>query len=190
MSSEKTVTKEQLLKTIEALEKNPHDKLGILGDVGIVAVGTGLGALGAGAVATAAGATAIPVLTAVGSWAGLTLVAATPIGWVLGTAAAGGAAAYGISRLVKGSGYQEGKTQAMLIQLKERKKEVEAKERASSIQDIDRTQFHIALKEPLKLNLISAEDAQELIEVVEGGFMPLSEAYQHVQDLIAEASGK
>lgn len=188
MSSEKTVTREQLLKTIEELEKNPHDKLGILGDVGIVAVGTGLGALGAGAVATAAGATAIPVLTAVGSWAGLTLVAATPVGWVLGTAAAGGAAAYGISRLVKGSGYTEGKKKAMLIQYKERKKEMEAKERASTIEDTDRTKFHIALKEPLKLNLISAEDAQDLIKAVEGGFIPLSEAYQRVQDLISEVS--
>src|SRR6476646_3969142 len=154
MSSEKTVTKEQLLKTIEKLEKNPHDKLGILGDVGIVAVGTGLGALGAGAVATAAGATAIPVLTTVGAWAGITLVGATPIGWVIGTAAAGGAAAYGISRLVKGSGYTEGKKQAMLIQFKEWQKEIEVKEQASSVQDTDKTQFHIALKEPLKLNLI------------------------------------
>jgi hypothetical protein len=190
MSSEKTVTKEQLLKAIEKLEKNPHDKLGILGDVGVVAVGTGLGALGAGAIATAAGATAIPVLTTVGSWAGITLVAATPIGWVIGTAAAGGAAAYGISRLVKGSGYTEGKTQAILTQLKEQENEIKVKEQASTVEDADKIKFHIALKEPLKLNLISAEDAQELIKAVEEGYMPISEAYQLVEGLIAEISGK
>ena len=39
MFSTKELTKEQILKAIEDLEKNPHDKLGILADIGIGAVG-------------------------------------------------------------------------------------------------------------------------------------------------------
>lgn len=35
MSANKTPTKEQILKAIEQLEKNPHDKLGILAEIGI-----------------------------------------------------------------------------------------------------------------------------------------------------------
>jgi uncharacterized membrane protein YqiK len=57
MSGNKTVTKEQILKAIKQLEKNPNDKMGILGDIGIVGVGAVLGAGAAGTVAAAAGAT-------------------------------------------------------------------------------------------------------------------------------------
>ena len=53
MSKKNEVTKEQLLKAIEKLEKNPHDKLGILADIGIGAVG----AVGAGAAVVAFGGT-------------------------------------------------------------------------------------------------------------------------------------
>jgi hypothetical protein len=184
MFGDKTLTKEQLLKAVEQLEKNPTDKVGILADVGIVGVGAVLGAAGAGTLATAAGATSIPVLTTVGSWVGVTLVGATPIGWVVGTAAAGAAVAYGVSRLVKGSGYDEGKKKQLLTQLRERLKEVEAKERASSVGDSDKTNFHIFLKEPVKLDLISPKQAQDLITAVENGQLSLKEAYEIVQEVI------
>jgi hypothetical protein len=187
MFGDKTLTKEQLLKAIEQLEQNPTDKVGILADVGIVGVGAVLGAAGAGTLATVAGATSIPVLTTVGSWVGVTLVGATPIGWVVGTAAAGAAVAYSVSRLVKGSGYDEGKKKQLLTQSKERLKDVEAKEKASSIKDDDKTQFHIFLKEPLRLNLITPKQAQDLITAVESGQLPLKEAYQLVQDVIESA---
>ena len=39
MSDTKNPTKEQILKAIEKLEKNPHDKIGILSDIGIGVVG-------------------------------------------------------------------------------------------------------------------------------------------------------
>ncbi|HEY9673148.1 MAG TPA: hypothetical protein V6D50_06910 [Chroococcales cyanobacterium] len=187
MFGDRTLTKEQLLKAIEQLERNPTDKLGIFADIGIAGVGAALGVAGAGTLATAAGATSIPVLTTVGSWVGVTLVGATPIGWVVGTAAAGAAVAYGVSRLVKGSGYNEGKTKQLLIQLKERSEEVEAKERTSSIGDEDKTQFHILLKEPVRLDLISPKQAQDLITAVENGQLPLKEAYKLVQDVIESA---
>jgi len=187
MFGDKNLTKEQLLKAIEELQKNPTDKVGILADVGIVGVGAVLGAAGAGTLATAAGATSIPVLTTVGSWVGLTLVGATPVGWLVGTAAAGAAVAYGVSRLVKGSGYDEGKTKQLIVQSKEKLKELEAKERASSVGDNDKTEFHIFLKEPVRLDLISPKQAQDLITTVESGQLPLKEAYELVQEVIEAA---
>lgn len=178
------LTKEQLLKAISQLENNPNDKLRILGDIGIVGVGTGLGIASAGTIAAAAGATSIPVLTTVGSWVGVTLVGATPVGWVVGAAVAGGAAAFGVSRLIKSGSYTEGKQQELLNSLKDRMCEIEAKQRASSIGENDRTQFHIFLKQPLQFGLISADDAQGLITAVESGQMPLNQAYQLVKDII------
>ena len=55
MSANKTPTKEQILKSIEQLEKNPHDKLRILADIGIGVVG----AAGAGAAVAAFGGTSV-----------------------------------------------------------------------------------------------------------------------------------
>lgn len=187
MFGDKNLTKEQLLKAIEELQNNPTDKVGILADVGIAGVGAVLGVAGAGTLATAVGATSIPVLTTVGSWVGLTLVGATPVGWFVGTAAAGAAVAYGVSRLVKGSGYDEGKTKQLIVQSKEKLKELEVKERASSVGDNDKTEFHIFLKEPVRLDLISPKQAQDLITTVESGQLPLKEAYELVQEVIEAA---
>lgn len=181
------LTKEQLLKAINQLEKNPNDKLRILGDVGIVGVGTALGIASAGTIATVAGATSIPVLTTVGSWVGVTIVGATPVGWVVGAAVAGGAAAFGVSRLIKNGSYMEGKQKQLLSILKDKIREIESKERASSIEETDKTQFHIFLREPLNNELISADDAQGLMMAVESGQVPLSQAYQLVKDIIDSA---
>ncbi|NES07112.1 MAG: hypothetical protein F6K22_32515, partial [Okeania sp. SIO2F4] len=170
MSTTKKPNKEQILKAIEQLEKNPNDKLAILGDVGI----TGLGAVGVGAVATVAGATTapIPVLTAL---TGVGMAVGAPLALVAGAAVAGGAAAYGISRLVKGGGYNQGKQQEILKRLQEQKIEIEAKERGYNVGDSDKTNFILLLKEPIRLDLISSEDAQELINAVETGQLPLKE---------------
>lgn len=167
-------TKEQLLKAIEDLEKNPNDNLGFLADIGIGAVG----AAGGGAAASVLGASAI--------FFGLLPVAA-PLGVVVGGAALGGMALVGLKKVLFDGTYMEGKKAEMLNQLKEQLREVEAKERSSHIKDDDKTKFHIFLKDPIMLDLISPQDAQSLINAVQNGQMPLTEAYKLVQNLINSA---
>ena len=77
MSRPSKISKKQLLKVIDELERAPHDRVRILGEVGISTLGIGLGAAAAGTVASIAGATSIPVLTAAAGWVGVTAVAAT-----------------------------------------------------------------------------------------------------------------
>ena len=62
MADKQKFTKEQLIKLIEQIEKNPNDRIGILGDAGV----TVLGAAGAGAAAALLGSTtaSIPLFTA------------------------------------------------------------------------------------------------------------------------------
>lgn len=166
---------------LEQLKKNPKDKIGILGDVGI----TVLGAIGAGGAVAAAGTTvSIPIITAL---TGIGMVVAAPVGMVAGAAVAGGAVAYGVSRLIKSGGFNEGKQKQLLNECEKRLRDIEAKERASSLEDNDKTRFHIFLEEPLKLDLISAEDAQGLIMAVENGQMSLHDAYHYVEDVIKAA---
>ncbi|HEY9609458.1 hypothetical protein [Allocoleopsis sp.] len=174
MFGNKTLTKEQLLKALEELEKNPQNRLGILADIGVGVVG----AAGAGYAASVLGASAI--------FFGLIPVAA-PVAVVAGGAALGGLAFVGIKKMLFDGTYDEGKRDQIRIQLEENLKDIEAKEKASNLGENDKNQFYTFLKEPVKFDLISPEDAQGLINAVESGKMSLKEAYHLVKDVINSA---
>lgn len=174
MSKNQTLTKEQILQAIRDLEKNPNDKVDILANIGIGVVG----AVGAGAAVAAFGGTSILF--------GL-MTLAPPVGLVVGGAALGFAALVGAKKTFFDGTSKDGKKAEMLKQLYEQKKDFEARERASKLGDSDRTKFIVLLKEPIRLNLISPQDAQDLIRSVENGQMPLKEAYQLVENVIKSA---
>lgn len=186
MTTNSKATKEQLLKMIDQLQKNPDDKVRLLGDTGITIVGAGLGAAAAGTVASAAGATSIFGLTTAASWFGVTAVAATPVGWIIGCAAVAGAAAYGVSRLVRDGGLAEGRKQELLQQYHEAANNMAAKERAGSITEKDKTAFIIAIRELIDKDVIAPEEATDLIEHVEQGRIPISQAFSMIESLLAE----
>lgn len=186
MSQHAGITKKQLLKVIDALEASPSDRVRILGDLGITSVGMGLGAAAAGTVATITGVTAIPVMTTAASWLGVTAVAATPVGWVIGAALAGGALAYGVSRLIRDGGLSEGRKRELLQVYKERLQEVERQERAQGITAVDRNRFITSLREMIEKDAITPKKAFHLIEAVERGTMPLSQAYTLVAGLLEQ----
>ncbi len=173
MSANKTPTKEQILKSIEQLEKNPHDKLGILADIGIGVVG----AAGAGAAVAAFGG--IPLLFGL-------ITVAPPVGLVVGGAALGAAALVGVKRIFDGT-FDDGKKAEMGENLKKQVTDIEAKERASKLEDSDKNKFIVSLKEPVRLNLISPKDAQDLIRAVESGQIAIKEAIKMVEDIVKAA---
>jgi hypothetical protein len=174
MFGNKNLTKEQLLKALEELKKRPQDRLGILADIGIGVVG----AAGAGYAASVLGASAI--------FFGLIPVAA-PVAVVAGGAALGGLALVGIKKMLLDGTYDEGKRDQIQIQIEENLRDIEAKEKASNLGENDKNQFYIFLKEPVKFDLISPQDAQGLINAVESGQIPLKEAYHLVEDVINSA---
>lgn len=69
-----------------------------------------------GALFAVGAGTSVPVVTTVASWVGITAVAATPVGWVIGAAALGvvigGGVTYGIAKLISHNGKMEGKQEA------------------------------------------------------------------------------
>ena len=184
MSETQQATKKQLLKVIDDLEASPSDRVRILGDVGITSVGIGLGAAAAGTVATIAGATAIPVVTTAASWLGVTAVAATPVGWVVGAALAGGALAYGVSRLIRDGSLSEGRKRELLQVYRERLQEMQRREQVQEITALDRNRFITSLREDIDKDAISPQRAFQLIDAVERGAMPLSQAYSLVAGLL------
>lgn len=186
MTDAPKVTKEQLLKIIDDIEKNPSDKLRILGDAGISLMGVGLGAAAAGSFAAAAGATSIAGLTTAASWVGLSVIAATPVGWIVGSALAGGTIAYGVSRLIRGGSLAEGRKAELLQGYREAANEIQAKERTGNISANDRSSFIISLRELIDKNAIPPVNAFRLIEQVEQGHIPLSQAFTLIQGLLLE----
>jgi hypothetical protein len=76
-------------------------------------IGLGAGAAGASTIGTAIGG--MGILGTIGSSLGLTIAAATPIGWILGGAALGGAIFYGASDLISKKGYSEGDISAQKV---------------------------------------------------------------------------
>lgn len=173
-------TKEQLLKTIDNLKNNPNDRVRILGDGGITILGASLGGVGSGTVAAALGGKA-----AIGLF-GWTLAAATPIGWIIGGVVVGSAAAYGISRLIRGGAISEGRKKELLQQFTEQLKDIKAKESANKITDTDKTHFTLSLRELIDKDILPPEDAAKMISQVEQGLVPLSDALLLVQSLFQE----
>ena len=75
----------------------------------------------------------------------------------------------------------------MLRQLKDLLREVEAKERAANVGDRDKNKFYSLLKEPIRLDLLTPEKAQQLMSAVESGQIPVTEAIKLVEDIIKAA---
>jgi hypothetical protein len=162
-------------KALEKLEKNPKDRIGILGDIGIVGIGASGGAAAASTVASIFGATTLLGSKTLGSLLGGVFVTTTPVGWVIGTVAVGGMAAYGISRLIKSSGATEQRIKDMIEKLK---KEVEKEknlkktnyEKISSISKIYRQLF--------ELELIDEDIVKMLLQQIADGTIDFDFAYK------------
>jgi hypothetical protein len=186
-----TISKKQLLNVIDELQQKPGDRVRLLGDLGITTLGGTLGVAAAGTVAALAGATAIPAVTTAASWIGITVVAATPVGWLIGGAAAGGAIAYGVSRLIHNGGLSEGRRAELLVHYQERLQAIRRKEtRTENGEQVsvgDKNQFIGALREIVARNAIQPVRALDLIQNVENGRISLSDAYRAVTGILREA---
>lgn len=185
MTVHKQLSKKEILKLIENLKEDPNDKKNILADLGIA----GAGMAGAGAVAAVAGAGVAPIGFGITALTGLGMAVAAPITLVAGAAAAGGAAAYGVTQAVRIRSQQKGKREQMIQQLNEMLRDSKYKESKSQVTESDKTKFILFLEEPLRLELIEEKDASDLIQQIEDGQITLTEAYKLVRDILSE-SGK
>jgi hypothetical protein len=181
-----TDKKTRLLRLIDELKKNPHDRLRLLGDVGITAAGALAGGAAAGKLAAAVGAVSIPVITSAASSLGISAVAATPVGWVVGAGAAGAATAYGISRLIHDGGKNEARMEQLRQDYEKQVKEMETRERQALMTEVDKTQFIVSMRPLIEQNRLSADSALRLMAAVESGKMPISRACRHLAALAGE----
>lgn len=162
-------------KALEKLEG--RDKVGVTGEALSTVAGAAAGTSVAGTVASMAGASTLLGSSTIGSIAGGVFVTTTPVGWVIGCAAAAGALGYGISKLVQ-SGTQQDEVR---------------KELSNAIsQSIDKTagssslhysDFSKLLQLKLNHGLITREQSQKLHQLVESKSMSLDIAIDRLSKL-------
>jgi len=176
------LSKKEILSYIAKIKKNPGDKTRLLTDLGIA----GAGMAGAGAVAAVAGASVAPIGFGITALTGFGIAVAAPVGLVAGAAVAGGAGAYALTQAVRYQSRQQGTREQMIRQLEEMLRDYKYSEQKSTVTEKDKTKFTLFLEEPLRLNLISADDASDLITMVENGQLPLLQAYALVKGILEE----
>ena len=177
--------KKRLLKWIAELEKNPNDIGRIAGELGLA----GMGAAGAAAAAAVLGTTVAPIGWGITTLTGLGMVVAAPVTLVAGAAVAGGAAAYGIAKLVSNGGSQEGKQREILVRLRQDLADLERRERShASAEQINasKSAFYSLLKQSLSADLIDNKDAEAILEAIKDGSMSFQEAFNYLKNILEQ----
>lgn len=181
----KKLTREDYIEALKKLEKSSSDRIGLLGELGVAATGTVAGVLGAGSVASFLGATTILGSSALAGLAGGILVVTTPVGWVLGTAAAGSAVAYSIAKLVKSGGVNDERKQQSIVGIKEKISEfqinIQTENKGNDISKLARS-FTLLLKN----DLISQEEVTSIMQGIENGQINSDTAFSIMNSLLDE----
>ena len=171
------VSKQRLLELVDELQERPNDKLRVLGQVGIVSV-TATSAPVA-SVAAIAGVKSVFGLSAAAhlfGWMPALLITGPSLPLIIACASGLGLFAYAFTRLIHGGGVAEGHKAALLEKYRIQVKDIDAEKRAALVTDVDRTQFVLSLRELIDADAIPIGSAFRMIEMVEAGRMPLSDA--------------
>lgn len=168
-------------KVIEQLERK--DKVGIAG----IGLNTGLGIAGgaaaAGTIASAAGATTFLGSTTLASALGGLVVTTTPVGWIVGCAAAAGLLGMGISKMIHSGGRQDQIREDIVTRIKGRSN----KSRATSANQSQIDEVGAALRIAIENQKISTDQASRFRDLLSSGSMPLEIAKSRLRALLGDS---
>lgn len=181
----KNLNKQDYINALKKLEKSPNDRIGTLGEIGVAATGAVAGGLAAGTLASAFGLTTLLGSTTLASFGAGVFVVSNPVGWAFGTAAAGAAAAYGISRFVKSGGVSDERKYQSIKDIQEKIAEYEAN--ATKLEPDERIgQLAGAFSLILENDFITQEEVTSIIQGVENGTINIDAAFLIVNSLLEE----
>ena len=168
-----------------------QDRVRSFGEVMAVAGGAAVGTAAAPAAASLAGVTAIPFLTKAAAVIGTTMVSATPVGWVIGCAAAAWAAAYGIAKLVGDGGEVDGERRAETVAEEERAGEQRCAQRKARLTRPAVAALRRRLQTAVSARRLSPGQARRLDAAVRQGAISCGEALAGIRPrTAASAAGR
>lgn len=178
-------SKERLIVLIDDLENNPNDKFRVLGEVGVMSItATGAHVVSVAAIGGVKSVFGLSAAVHLFGWMSALSITGPSLAFVLACASGLGLLAYAFTRLIHGGGVAEGRKAELLEKYRDDVKAIEAKERALSITDHDRTEFILSLRELIDADAIPIGSAFRIIELVETGRMPISQAVSMIRDCL------
>lgn len=170
-------TAEDVKDAIEKLQGN--DRVGSTGQCLTTGIGAAVGVTAGGAVAGAVGATTLLGSTTLAGALGTVFVVTTPIGWVVGGAVVGAAAAYGVSRMVRSGGRNDRLRREIAERLSKRLKSLRSgNDRPEPIGDLRQ-----ALDEAIQAGQLSSDQATRMVVLVDSGKLDIDIALSRVRGL-------
>jgi hypothetical protein len=171
------VSKERLLRLIDELKNNPNDKIRVLGEVGIVSISaSGAPLASVAAIAGVKSVFGLSVAAQFFGWMPALFLTGLSLTLLIGFVSGLGLLGYALANMVRSGGVAEGHKAALLEKYRIQVKDIEAAHQSTSITDADRTHFIISLRELVNADAIPIASAFRMIEMVEAGRMPISQA--------------
>ena len=156
------------------------DKVGLAGEA-LAAVGGGAaGVAAASTLASVAGASTILGSSSLASVFGGAFVATTPVGWVVGAAVVAGAAGYGITKLVRSGSEQDQLREQLIKSLEARLANLNKNEKI----DLPFNALSQLLPIVIEKGLISEQQAERMVALIENGSLKAEIALQRIKSLI------
>jgi len=174
----------ELSDAINKLKKK--DKIGIAGE-GLSAVGgAAAGVVASGGIASVAGVSTLFGSTTLASTLGGVFVTATPVGWVIGSAAVAGIAGYSIAKMVRSGSEQDQVRKEIVGRLNQRLDLMQSKQGAkSSLDDLNQL-LPIAIMN----GLIDESQAEKMLNLIDKGVLNVSMAVQRIEAMILSSVRK
>lgn len=173
--------KDEYISALEKMKKSPSDILGVLGDIGVAGIGLAAGTAASGTIAGAFGATTLLGSTTLGSLLGGIFVTATPVGWVIGSAIAGGTLAVGVGQLIKSGTRSDTVREMRIHELQKRLRKLQTEAEKTSVTDDKMRKLIEALQLLVKNDRLLPEKCNEIILAVQKGQMPYEYAFKAIQ---------
>jgi len=169
---------------LEKMKSSPRDRIGILGELGVTELGAAAGAALSGAAAGVAGVATLAGSSTLASILGGVFITTTPIGWVVGSVAAGAGLGYAASKLVRSGGKSDVYRVYSIRDLEARISQLKAKSVDVVTCEEKFRQVITGLQYLMVNGRVSQEKATELIVGVQQQKIAIDEVFQIIEQLI------
>jgi len=178
------LTQRDYQSAYHTVKNSVRDRIGILGDLSVVALGIGAGIGLSGAIAAAAGAVTIFGSATLGSLLGGYIVPDTPFSWIVGAAIGGGVIAFASRKMIHSGAKADAIKKQFIDDLQRRIKDLDANtdtNSGSKLPDL----VKIANR-AVRAEVIPGEKRNEILFRVKNGTLDVEEAITLLREILAE----
>ena len=182
----KKISIEEYVCALEKMKESPRDRVGILGELGVTGIGLTAGVAVSGSIAAAAGAATIAGSTTIASILGGVFVTTTPIGWVVGTAIAGGTLAYSAVKLIRSGSRCDKFKEVNIYDIEQRISTMRNEAKTTAQQNEKMAKVITSIQYLVSNSHMEQEKSTQILEAIEKKALSVEEAFDLLQAIISE----